>query len=96
MNAHTTTAIGIAAAITGLPRAKQEVRRVASRIWGGPFGGKGVIHDVIVSVDGVWFDVSFRQYCALVDGATPLDMNLDPLSDEDCEAVSNSTYWPED
>ena len=96
MNAHRTTAIGLAAAIMNIPRVEQSVRRVASRTWSGPFGGKGSITDVIVSVNGEWFDVSLRQYDALLAGVTPFEMNLDPLSDEDCEAISNSTYWPED
>ena len=94
--AHAQTAFGIASALTGQKRTAQTVTRVASRTWGGRFGGKGSITDVIVLIGGQYFDVSLRQYDALLGGVTPFEMNIDPLSDEDCEAVDNSTYWPED
>jgi hypothetical protein len=95
-NAHATTAFGIASALTSQKRTAQTVTRVASRTWGGRFGGKGCVTDVIILIGGQYFDVSLRQYDALLGGVTPFEMNLDALSDEDCEAVDNSTYWPED
>lgn len=95
-SAHATTAFGIASALTSQKRTVQTVTRVASRTWGGRFGGKGSVTDVIVLIGGQYFDVSLRQYDALLSGVTPFEMNLDALSDEDCEAVDNSTYWPED
>ena len=59
-------------------------------------GFRLVVRIVIVLIGGQYFDVSLRQYDALLGGVTPFEMNIDPLSDEDCEAVDNSTYWPED
>lgn len=95
MNTHAQTAFGIASALTSKPRAAQNVTRIASRTWGGLLG-RGSVTDVIVLIGGQMFDVSLRQYDALLGGATPCELWLEPLSDEDCEAVDNSTYWPED
>ena len=93
-SAHAQTAFGIASALTGKKRTAQTVTRIASRTWGGRFGGKGSVTDVIVLIGGQYFDVSLRQYDALLSGVTPFEMNLDALSDEDSEAVDAGDYWP--
>ena len=91
MNARNQTALDLANAILGRPRAKQTVHRVTSTyggrdIWGEPAEPRHVIYVVPDgATEGQHYECSTRAWDMLKGGSTPEYLGLEPYEPEDEE-----------
>ena len=85
-----------------IPRSAQTVHVSTSSyggktIFGTRCGPRHVVHVTPEGSDiGLYYECSDRTLALLREGMTPDDLELDPLTPEECAAVDNSTYWGED
>ena len=94
MNAYSTTTRDIANALIGTSRAMQDVHVSSTLHSGSPFGPRHVV--LIIpegSRRGNYYECGDRSLALLRSGMTPEDLELEPLTDDECDAVDNSTYW---
>jgi len=94
MNAYSTTAHDMANALLGNARSAQSVHVSSTVYSGSPLGPR---HVVLVipegSKRGNYYECGDRSLALLRSGMSPEDLELEPLTDDECEAVDSSTYW---
>ena len=93
MNARSQTAQDLANALLGMARVSQTVHRCSSS-----FGSRlGPRHVVLVIPEGEttgdYYECSDRVLALLNAGMSPVDLELDALTDDETEAFDNGTYW---